>query len=800
MTQSISGIVLRNMVPGIPPRKLQRQDAQPPDTAWLKTYEGLINSHIKPSTETHVVCGRKNDKIWAAKIDQSGDIEWENTYSNPEGATIDHSATSIDEIPEGGYLITTTRNILSETSNYGVIGILKLTEDGIVEWRKTYAQDRMGYLSPTVAANSNGFIIAGGKIDRETEDTAVFLTKFSLDGQYEKQPRLKKTHDGGLLHSVISLSNGGFLAAGNATIEAETHQQRGWVVKLSATGDIEWEYRHDHGIFASGHGLAETSDKSYVVVGYRDHEDGVGLERWIAKLDHQNGSLIWTESFYDESLGEHSEIAVDVVETPNNQLVTVGLIVHDSDAEQTNLSAVDANSAELNWQKEYSEAELFSGNDLFLTSNDELIVSGGMGSGTEGLFHGWMLQTESLTATSTPTTETPPEEAPPETVSSTVPYDLRAGTKTEITISDTTFYVIRDIPDVDPQRVAVTTPEYDLVAQPEARQAILINTYLNDLGYLSQFPEQARTSLIENAKRKAAAWSQAETAARLGDVAADILAAWASAHAGLTTHSYTEVLDALDSVIVWGADWAENPYKQQFTEMMMACRNVEWVKMETENVEDLSADAPGVAAVLTTLVKAYDAFEDTRDVLASWQLLRESAQTTGPTSDFLLVTGTIEIAKAAKGIFLGIILDKSFGEADDFFEITAEIDGIMHAYQTIRRSIHERLLEIETAAREGILTPHQTYEFEILNYTRHQLRAMAHHFAAQRIVELANDDLSLLWNAMINARTNYEQYTQIADAHAWLAKAHCISWGGREKSVRTRLNDSINTEIIEGSQ
>lgn len=401
---------------------------------------------------------------------------------------------------------------------------------------------------------------------------------------------------------------------------------------------------------------------------------------------------------------------------------------------------------------------------------------------------------------STPTTETPSDETPPETAPSTVPYDLRAGTKTEIRIGDTTFYVIRDIPDADPQRVAVTTPEYDLVAQPESRQAILVNAYLNDPGYLSQLDEQTRISLIENAKRKAAAWSRAETAARLGDVAADILAAWASAHAGITVYSYAEVLDALDSVIVWGTDWAEDPYKQQFTEMMMACRNIEWVKKETEDVEDLSADAPGVTAVLATLVKAYDEFENTRDVLAGWQLLRESARTTGSTSDFLLVTGTIEIAKVAKGIFLGIIFDKSFGEADDFFEITAEIDGIMHAYQTIRRSIHKRLLEIETAAREGTLTPGQIYEYEILNYTRHQLRAMAHHFAAQRIVELADDDLSLLWNALINAQTNHEQFSQNADVHAWLAKAHCILWGGREKSVRKQLDNSINAEIIESFQ
>lgn len=222
--------------------------------------------------------------------------------------------------------------------------------------------------------------------------------------------------------------------------------------------------------------------------------------------------------------------------------------------------------------------------------------------------------------------------------------------------------------------------------------------------------------------------------------------------------------------------------------------------METEGVQAIGADAPGVASFLATLVEIYEVFDNTRDVLAGWQLLRESARTSGSTSDFLFATGTLEIAKAAEGIFLGLLLEKSFEEVDSFFEVTAQIDGIMHAYQTIRRSIHERLLEIENAAREGMLTPGQIYEFEILNYTRHQLRTMAHHFAAKRIEELANDDLSFLWNAMINAQTNYEQYTASVDAHAWLAKAHCILWGGRENSVRQYLNKSINVEVMEEHQ
>jgi hypothetical protein len=193
--------------------------------------------------------------FWITKLSSTGSLDWQKSL----GGTGDDWARSIQQTLDGGYIIAgyTTSSNGDVTGHHGDYDcwVVKLSADGSLAWQKTL----------------------GGTF----EDRAYCI---------------QQTSDSGYIIAAESLSDDGDVTGHRGS----TYNSDYWVVKLSGTGNIEWEKSlggtwNDH-----AYSIQQTSDQGYIVCGISNSADGdvsgnhsIGnYDYWVVKLDSQGG-IAW---------------------------------------------------------------------------------------------------------------------------------------------------------------------------------------------------------------------------------------------------------------------------------------------------------------------------------------------------------------------------------------------------------------------------------------------------------------------------------------------------------------------------
>lgn len=186
--------------------------AQIPTVEWKKCYGGTKSDALlstKQTTDggyimagttyssdgdlTSIHGGANDTDIWVVKTDNAGTIEWQKSY----GGTQMDFGSDIELTADGGYVIAgrTYSSNGDSTANHGAIDawIVKISADGTLQWQKTYG--------------SNG------------ADNATHV---------------QQTEDGGYVFC-------GFAGANNGDVTNFHGSRDAWVVKIDATGTLEWQ-------------------------------------------------------------------------------------------------------------------------------------------------------------------------------------------------------------------------------------------------------------------------------------------------------------------------------------------------------------------------------------------------------------------------------------------------------------------------------------------------------------------------------------------------------------------------------
>lgn len=207
---------------------------------WSKFYrwwnEDYANNIIQTGDGGYILTGYSNSfsignyDVYSLKIDQSGGIMWARAYGGAEN----DFGTSIKSTPQGGYIIG------GYTFSYGSQGdayILKLYGDGAILWTKTYGGlgfDNIKDLQPT----SNGFIACGSTSSFGLAFESAYV--FNIDNQ-DGFVYWSRTFSGtgsqgvSSFNKVLTLSNGGYLLAGNLQ-DLFKNQQEVALVQLYGDG------------------------------------------------------------------------------------------------------------------------------------------------------------------------------------------------------------------------------------------------------------------------------------------------------------------------------------------------------------------------------------------------------------------------------------------------------------------------------------------------------------------------------------------------------------------------------------
>ena len=308
-----------------------------PDIEWQNTIGGSGDeslSIIRPTADGgYILGGSSNSNIsgdktnnskggydyWIVKLNAAGDIEFQRTIG---GNDYDY-LTDIQQTTDGGYILggysySGVSGNKTEPSQgihgYGDYWVVKLSAIGTIEWQNTIGGDKDDYLTTIQQTTDGGYILGGyswsGIFGDKTEVCNgwddYWVVKLSATGTIEWQNTISGDINDEL--TIISqTTDGGYILGGysdsgiaNDKTEASQGSYDYWVVKLSATGIIEWQNTIGGSSYDNLQSIQQTTDGGYILGGYS--YSGISGDKteacqgyndyWVVKLS-ATGTIQW---------------------------------------------------------------------------------------------------------------------------------------------------------------------------------------------------------------------------------------------------------------------------------------------------------------------------------------------------------------------------------------------------------------------------------------------------------------------------------------------------------------------------
>jgi predicted secreted protein len=319
--------------------------------------------------------------LWILKLNEDGAVQWQRTY----GGGSPDAADLIIQTSDGGYLVA------GYTASYGAgaidMWLLKLSPGGSIQWQKAYGGHGEDEAVGIEQTRDGGYVMAGETASYGAGDWDVWILKLRSDGTVQWQ----KTYGGPELETtsadpIQQTSDGGYVVCGR-TASFGAGGEDVWVLKLDANGAIQWQKTYGGPEDDEAHAMRQTLDGGYVVAGFTESFGAGEDDIWVLKLD-ASGAVQWQKTFG----GEKGDITWSIYPTADGGSVvggeTYSFGVGDRDLWVLKL---DANGA-LQWQKTYGGPGSDRAVSIRQTSDAGYVLAGATGSFGVGNSDLWVLK------------------------------------------------------------------------------------------------------------------------------------------------------------------------------------------------------------------------------------------------------------------------------------------------------------------------------------------------------------------------------------------------------------------------
>lgn len=192
-------------------------------------------------------------------------IEWQKSFGGWGGDT----AKSIQQTSDGGFIIGGTSSSYDgqASGNHGGTDwlIFKINSRGFVEWQKSLGGSGNEIMGNIQQAKDGGYIIAGtthsnnGDVSGNNGYSDGWIVKLTAAGNIAWQ-KCYGTISNDELNHIEQTSDGGYIAAGTSG--------GGWILKIDSTAVIQWQKNYPGGIGLGGEyvdDVHQMKDGSYVL-------------------------------------------------------------------------------------------------------------------------------------------------------------------------------------------------------------------------------------------------------------------------------------------------------------------------------------------------------------------------------------------------------------------------------------------------------------------------------------------------------------------------------------------------------
>jgi hypothetical protein len=336
--------------------------SQSPDIEWQKCLAGSDAKTILQTSEGGFIVagtgganikgfhGGQGSDAWVAKLDPLRNVVWQKCY----GGKGDDLANSILMTGDGGYIFAGLTNS-NDGDVAGIHGgldawVVKLDATGNIQWQKCIG-GKFGEEAYSISRTFDGsYILAGstnswdGDVSGHSEglvNSDIWIVKLDTLGNILWQKCYGGTRDDHA-YSIIQTNDTGYIFAGQ-TSSADgdvtgyhsppdappNFWSDAWVVKISSSGNLEWEKCIGGSLIDGINDIIQTSDGGYAAVGTVESNDGniIGHhdnpghpdDGLVIKLDSM-GNIEWQKSLG----GSDDDGFSSIIETSNNDLIIGG--------------------------------------------------------------------------------------------------------------------------------------------------------------------------------------------------------------------------------------------------------------------------------------------------------------------------------------------------------------------------------------------------------------------------------------------------------------------------------------------
>lgn len=266
---------------------------------------------------------------------QAPAIEWQKAL----GGALDELGGSIKQTTDGGYIVV-GQTMSDDADAVGNIGgysfwVVKLNNLGVLQWQKTFGGNGEDFAQSVQQTTDGGFIVTGysGSENGDITDFRGFsdfwVVKLSATGTLEWQKSLGGSTDDAP-YNIEQTSDGGYIVAGwTSSNDGDVTGYHGnwdfWIVKLNSLGTIQWQKALGGSSTEIAHSIHQTTDGGYIVAGYSHSNNGDvsgnygGADYWVVKLNNL-GAIQWQQILG----GSASDIASSIQQTADGGYIVAG--------------------------------------------------------------------------------------------------------------------------------------------------------------------------------------------------------------------------------------------------------------------------------------------------------------------------------------------------------------------------------------------------------------------------------------------------------------------------------------------
>ncbi len=318
---------------------------------WQKSYGGFQFDGIRSVRQTSdggyiaAAWSASNDgdvsgnhggfDFWVVKLTTIGDIQWQKSL----GGSGDEYVYSIQQTKDGGYIAAgfSNSNNGNVSNNHGGFDfwVVKLDSTGNLQWQRSLGGSNDDHACAIQQTSDGGYIVAGesasnnGNVSGNHGGFDFWLVKLNAIGTIQWQKSLGGSADE-TAWSVEQTNDGGYIAAGksfsnNGDVSGNHGSRDMWIVKLDASGLLQWQNAVGGSAADEAFSIRQTSDGGFVAAGCSTSDDLAvsgnhgGQDVWIAKMD-SSGVLQWQQSLG----GSADDLTHDVHQTQDNGFILAG--------------------------------------------------------------------------------------------------------------------------------------------------------------------------------------------------------------------------------------------------------------------------------------------------------------------------------------------------------------------------------------------------------------------------------------------------------------------------------------------